>query len=141
MRRSGAPLLSPKRDARLAAADAGHRDSKAIRSRQPVGSYHVALEVVPGAIAAHEAAGDFNWRFIGREGHAIDLKRQGARRLAEQLCFPGPQAHRLDRFPGTDNTRLVTLAQDVVERPMLEIEGEQPREALCRQGSRSLPEE
>ena len=67
---SAAPLLSPARGTRLAAADAGHRDTHAFGDRcfHPVGADHVALEVVAGPVAAHEAARGLDGRSVGGVG-------------------------------------------------------------------------
>src|ERR671914_2657134 len=70
--RSAASLLSPNRGAPVATADAGHRHAHPIGAVQPVGAHDVALQVVAGAIAPHEAACCLDRRTVGCDGHAVD---------------------------------------------------------------------
>ena len=98
---------------------------------EPMGANHVALEVVACAVATDVAASHLHGRAIRGKSCPVDLERERPGRQRQQRRLPAAQHDRLDHLASTHDPGRVPLGKDVVERPALEVDGEEPREALC----------
>src|SRR5207244_12702800 len=96
----------------------------------PARADHDPFDVVARAVAADEAPGELDRNAVGAEGDALDLERRRPRSLAEETGLAGSQQDRLEGLARPHDPGPVARRQQVIERAVLEIGGQQARETL-----------
>ena len=99
---------------------------------RPVRAHHDALDVVAGSVAADERPGEFDGVAVLIEGDAFDHER-GVRGGWSSSRLARSQQHGFERFAGARDVRAVLLGQDVVQRVVLEVGGQEAGKPLGRQ--------
>ncbi len=79
---------------------------------------------------ANEAARRLDRRTVDGVRHAVDLERQRPGRQLEERGLAAAEHDRLHRLAGAHDARLIALGEQVVQRTLLEVEGEQARKSL-----------
>ncbi len=97
------------------------------------GPIDLALDVVAGAVAAHVRPAELDRRPIRAERDAFDEQGRRTPTLVEEAGLSSPEEDGLEGLAGANDLGGIASGEQLVERPVLEIAGEQAREALGRQ--------
>ena len=92
-----------------------------------------AFDVVAGAVAADVRPPELDRDPVGGEGRALDEEGEAPGPQPEQACLACREEDRLEDLPRPGHGRSVALGQEGVQRAVLQVRGEQAREALGRQ--------
>src|SRR5688500_9209163 len=93
----------------------------------------VALDVVARSVATDECPAELDRGVVTGERDAFDQERCRAAALAQQAGLARAQEDRLQGLAGADDRGPVARRHELVQGGVLEIAGEESREALGRQ--------